>query len=369
MKIDALTLYKVAIPMTTSFTTSFGIITSKPTAIVRAETDKGYVGWGEAAALPFPYYIPDTTDLCCLVLEQYIAPLVLHRDFNSVDDLMDALQCIKQHTFAKTAIENAALMILSLETKQPLKELLGGVRDRIAVGESVGIKRSIQATIDEVAMRLAEGYRRIKLKVAPEWDINVVRAVREHFGDIELMVDGNSSYTLADVATLRKLDAYNLTMIEQPLAYDDIVDHSVLQRQLSTPICLDESIRSVDDARRAVHLSACRIINIKPGRVGGLLEGRRIHDLCSENDMGVWCGGMFETGIGRAFNVALASLQNFVYPADMSPMSQYFEADLVTDGFVVDEHGYVAVSGTPGLGYEVDEDAIACYTTMSRELT
>ena len=362
MKITSVAIHKVEIPMVTSFTTSFGTVTRKPTIIVKLQTEKGIAGWGEAAALPFPFYKPETTDICLLVLRDYIAPLVMQKEFETVEEFMQLLKSIKNHNFSKTGIETALWMIISIKENKSLKELLGGTQDKIPVGESIGIKKTIEETLDEVALRKSQGFKRTKVKIQPGWDVEVVKAIRNKFGEIDLMVDGNSAYTLRDTDIFGQLDQYNLTMIEQPLADDDIVDHSILQKKIKTPICLDESILSAEDARRAIYLKACKIINIKPGRVGGLLESKKIHDLCQENGIGVWCGGMLETGIGRAFNIAVASLPNFTYPADMSPVNFFYKDDLVKNSFVVDKKGYIAVPNKPGLGYEVDEEKIQRYS-------
>jgi O-succinylbenzoate synthase len=352
----------VEIPMVTSFTTSFGTLTNKPTVIVKIETYGGITGYGEAAALPFPFYKPDTTDICMLALRDYIAPLILNKDFPDVQSLMDSLKTIKKHTFAKTGLETALWMALSIQQNTSLKVLLGGMQNKIAVGASLGIKKTIAEILDDVALSLEQGYQRIKIKIKPGWDITVVEAIRGKFGEVPLMVDGNSAYTLEDIELFKELDHYSLIMIEQPLADDDIVDHSVLQKEITTPICLDESILSGDDARRAIYLHACKIINIKPGRVGGLLESKKIHDLCQKHTIGVWCGGMLETGIGRAFNIAVASLPNYIYPADMSPTNLFYVDDLVKDSFTVDHYGYIKVPEKPGLGFDIDEKKIERYT-------
>lgn len=362
MKINKIILYKVEIPMITSFTTSFGTITKKPTVIVRVETNDGIVGWGESAALPFPFYKPETTDICMLVLEKYIGPLVLGKEFTTIEELMGMLKTIKGNNFSKAGLETAVWMIMAIKGKKSLQKLLGGTQKKIAVGESIGIHPTIEETFEEIQLRLDQGFRRAKIKIKPGWDVQLVEAIREKFGNIELMVDANSSYTLEDINTLKKLDQYNLTMMEQPLADDDIIDHSILQKQIKTSICLDESIHSVEDARRALFIGACKIINIKPGRVGGLLESKKIHDLCQKHDVGVWCGGMLETGIGRAFNIAVSSLPNYIYPADMSPVNFFYADDLVKDSFSVDKNGYISIPTKPGLGFEIDEKKIKKYT-------
>lgn len=368
MQIKQIVLYKIEIPMVASFTTSFGTIKRKPMVLVKVKTADGLVGWGESAALPFPFYSPETPDTCMLVLKDYIAPLVLNKNFKSISEVMATLRTVKGNNFAKTGLETALWMILSLKKNKPLKEILGGTRAKIAVGESIGIHPSVKETLEEIQLRLHQGFRRIKVKIKPGWDVKLVKKIRQKFPKIDLMVDANSSYTLKDINILKKLDHYDLTMMEQPLADDDIVDHSILQKQLKTPICLDESIHSVDDARRAIYLNACKIINIKPGRVGGLLESIKIHDLCKKNKIGVWCGGMLESGIGRAFNIAVASLSNFSYPADMSPIKFFYKDDLVNDSFVVDKEGYIQLPQKPGLGFEINERKIKKYTSKTKKL-
>lgn len=363
MTIKKITLQKVEIPIITSFTTGFGTVSKRPTVIVKVESEEGSIGYGEAAALPFPNYNPETADTCMLVLKDYIAPLVLNKEFENIEKLMDILKQIKNHNFAKTGLETAVWMLFALKKNKSLKEILGGTQNKIAVGESIGIKDSIEETLEEVKLRLDQDFRRTKIKIKPGWDIQLVEAIREKFGDIDLMVDANSSYTLNDIETLKKMDNFDLTMMEQPLADDAIIDHSILQKQIKTPVCLDESIHSVEDARRAIYIGACKIINIKPGRVGGLLESKKIHDYCQKNGIGVWCGGMLETGIGRAFNIAVASLPNYIYPADMSPVNFFYEDDLVKDSFAVDKEGFITVPIKVGLGFEVDEEKLEKYTT------
>ncbi|MBI4130409.1 o-succinylbenzoate synthase, partial [Candidatus Roizmanbacteria bacterium] len=249
-----------------------------------------------------------------------------------------------------------------LKENKSVSRFLGGTREKIGVGESIGIKDSVEETLAEVELRLSQGFQRMKIKIKPDWDIQLVEAIREKFGDIKLMVDANSAYTLDNIRLFKKLDQYNLTMIEQPLADDDIVDHSILQRKIKTSICLDESILSVEDARRAIYLKSCKIINIKPGRVGGLYQSKQIHDIMAKNNFAVWCGGMLETGIGRAYNIAVSSLPNFKYPADMSPVNFFYKDDLVKDSFKVDKKGFIIVPTKPGLGYEIDEKKIEKYT-------
>jgi O-succinylbenzoate synthase len=361
MEIKRITLYKTALPMITSFTISHGTLTEKPTVIVKVETSEGITGYGEAAAMPVPMYNHETVDTCMIILKNHIAPLVLNKQFHSIDEVMKLLNVIKRNTIAKAGLETALWMIRSIQEQRSLKDLLGGTREKIAVGMSIGIQKTVEATLDKVQHSLEQGYQRIKLKIKPGWDVTLVEAVRKTFGEISLMVDANSAYTLDDIKTLQALEQYHLLMIEQPLADDDLVDHAFLQSKIQTPVCLDESICSVEDARKAISIGACKIINIKPARVGGLLESKKIHDLAEKHHIGVWCGGMMETTIGRAFNIAVASLTNYIYPADMSSAAEFYADDLTRTTFTMN-NGVVGVTEEAGLGYEVDEEKIERYT-------
>jgi O-succinylbenzoate synthase len=362
MRIAKIAAYKLEIPMYSSYVTSFGTIDRKPTVVVEVETDDGVKGWGEAAALSLPVYNAETVDTCMLAIKNYLAPFLLGPRIESIMDAMEKIRHIKGHHIAKAGLETALWMIFSLIEGKSLSTLLGGSRKKIAVGESIGIKASIDELIEEISLRLFQGFQRIKIKIQPGWDINVLDAVRRVYPTTPLMVDANSSYTLQDMKMLKKFDNYHLTMIEQPLAADDIIDHAVLQKAIDTPICLDESILSVEDARKAISLGACKVINIKPSRVGGLLESQRIHDICQASNVGVWCGGMMETGLGKAFNIALSSLSGFVYAADMSPAHFYFVDDIVDGGFLIDEKGWIEVPDLEGLGFRINEEKIQQYT-------
>jgi len=362
VKIEKIEILDLALPMIHSFETSFGKIENKHTVIVKAYDISGIIGYGEAPALNAPLYNYETSDTCMYVLEKFLGPMMINKKFDSIEQLVKFYHPILGHNFAKAGLQNACWHILAQKENKSLKQLIGGVKDKIPVGESLGIKSTIEDTLNEVDYRLKEGYRRIKVKIKPGWDINVISVIRNKYPDIDLMVDGNSAYTLADLNVLMKLDNYNLTMIEQPLAHDDIIDHATLQKQIKTPICLDVSITSPEDARKAIEIGACKIINIKPPRVGGLLESKKIHDICQEKGVGVWCGGMLESGIGRAFNIAVASLPNNLYPADMSPYHFFYKEDLIEPSYEIDKDGYVDVPDKPGLGFDVDEDRIKKYT-------
>jgi O-succinylbenzoate synthase len=344
------------------FTLSYGTLTERPTVIVKVETSEGIIGYGEAASMSLPYYNHETVDTCMIMLKNHIVPFVLNKQIHTIDDVVEDLKIIKRNNIAKAGLEMALWMIRSIQEQRSLKNLLGGTREKIAVGKSLGIQKTVEATIEKVQFSLDLGYRRIKLKIKPGWDIKIVEAVRNTFSDIILTVDANSAYTLDDIKTFQALDKYGLLLIEQPLADDDIVDHAVLQSKIETAICLDESICSAEDARKAISIGACKIINIKAVRVGGLLESKKTHDLCEKHNVGVWCGGMMETTIGRAFNIILSSLPNFIYPADMSWAADYYPDDLTKTTFTMDKEGYIDVTDEPGLGFEVDEEKIEQYS-------
>ncbi len=354
--------------MVTTFTTGFGTIDKKPTLLVRVETDDRLVGWGESAALPYPIYNSESVDTCMLVLKDYLGPAVINNQFETIEEVVNLMSRVKGNYIAKTGIETALWSILSIKKNISISKLLGGNKNNVDVGESIGIKDSLDKTINEIALRLSQGFKRIKIKIKPGWDINLINVVRNKYPNIQLMVDANSSYTLKNTSVFKQLDDYGLTMIEQPLGDDDIVDHSSLQKLIKTPICLDESILTVDDARKAITLSACKIINIKPGRVGGLTATKNISAYCKQNGVGVWIGGMLEIGIGQAYKVAAASLDNCIYPGDLSPFNFYYKDDVLKTSPYVEKNGTIKVSTIPGLGYEIDEQKIKHYTTAKIDL-
>lgn len=368
MKIIKISLRKIEIPMVSTFTTGFGTINKKPTVLVRIETDERIVGWGESAALQFPMYNPESVDTCMLVLKDYLTPLVLNKPFETIEEVVGWMNPVRENYIAKTGIETALWSIFSIKENLSVPKLLGGTRDVIEVGESIGIKNSIDETLDEISLRISQGFKRIKIKIRPGWDIKLVETIRSKYAKIKLMIDANSSYKLEDIQLLKKLDAYGLTMIEQPFGDDDIVDHAVLQRLIKTPICLDESILTIDDARRAISIGSCKIINIKPGRVGGLIATKNISDYCQSKNVGVWIGGMLELGIGQAYKIAAASQNNCIYPGDLSPYHFYYKDDVLKESPRVDKDRLIEVSKKPGLGYEIDERKIKHYTTAKIDL-
>jgi O-succinylbenzoate synthase len=341
---------------------------TRPCLIVRL-AGSGVEGWGECVAGDGPWYSYETVETAWHVTESFIVPALVGQDVGDAAALWRRLARIRGHRMAIAAVEQALWDLRARQAGQPLATLLGGTRRETPSGVSLGIRQSPAALVEAVAAHVAQGYQRIKLKIAPGRDLAFVAAVRERFPDLLLSVDANSAYTLADTAHLRQLDAFGLLMIEQPLDDDDIVDHAMLQRRISTAICLDESICTPDHARHALALGACRIINIKPGRVGGLLRAREIHDLCQAAGVPVWCGGMLETNIGRATNVCLASLPNFSLPSDISASARYFAHDIAGPSFVLEPGGTMAVRSAPGIGVEVDREALAACTTRRHVFT
>lgn len=365
MKIEGFELRRIALPIVTPFRTSFGTQTERDILLVKAVTDEAE-GWAECVSLPEPVYSPEYTDGAVDVLKRYFIPAVANvRDANGV---AQALHKFKGHPMAKAALETSVLDAeLRAEGRSFAREL-GSVHERVPCGVSVGIMDSIPELIDAVDGYIAEGYVRVKLKIEPGWDVNVVRAVRERFGDdLLLQVDANTAYTLRDARHLAQLDDFNLLLIEQPLEEEDIVGHADLAKMMKTPICLDESITSAQTAAAAIRLGATSVINIKPGRVGGYLEARRIHDLAVAAGVPVWCGGMLETGLGRAANIALASLPGFTMPGDVSASDRFYKTD-ITEPWVM-EDGHLTVPTGPGLGVTPIPELLDQFTTSVEWVT
>jgi len=361
VRIERLELRLLKLPLVHFFETSFGRIDDKHFILVRVDGD-GVTGYGECVAEQDPYYSSETNATVWHIIEAFVAPRVLGIDFAHPREVFPALKAIRGHNMAKAAVEMAAWDLFAKQRGEPLSRVLGGGRDRIASGVSIGIQRSLNELEEKVERELAAGYRRIKIKIKPGWDLAAVETVRARFGAIPLMVDANAAYTLADADHLAELDRFDLMMIEQPLDYDDIADHATLQRRLKTPICLDESIKTIGIARDAIAAGACRIINIKPGRVGGFGESIRLHDLCASHGIPVWHGGMLESGIGRAANVHLSTLPNFTLPGDIAASKRYFDPDLIEPPIEVAADGTVAVPTAPGIGVTIREDRIEAAT-------
>ena len=361
VKIDRLDVKLLRLPLVQFFETSFGRSYEKSFLLIRLEGE-GHVGWGESVAEGHPYYSSETTETTWHIITEFLAQRVVGKTFEHPRDLFPAMARVRGNNMAKAGIEMAAWDLHARILGKPLSAVLGGTRDRIASGVSIGIQDSLDQLVAKVEKELAAGYRRIKIKIKPGWDVNAVEAVRAKFPDILLMVDANAAYSATDGAHLARLDPYKLMMIEQPLDYDDVMDHVQLQKEIATPICLDESIHTVRIARDAIEAKACKIINVKPGRVGGHGESIRLHDLCQAHGIPVWHGGMLESGIGRAHNIHLASLPNFTLPGDIAASKRYFVPDLIEPGIEVAPDGTIPVPTGPGIGVNIVEERVQAAT-------
>ncbi len=336
------------------FTTSMGTEYDEEHIMVRIDGE-GLTGWGESVAEGTPFYSYETVTTAWHIMKDFLIPEILGKELNDVGEVIALYDKVRGHMMAKAGIESALWDLLAKGKGVSLSRLLGGTREKIDVGVSIGIQDSERILLDKIEGYLAEGYKRVKIKIAPGQDLNLVKAVRREYPDIMFQVDANSAYTLDDISLFKRMDEFNLSLIEQPLGYDDIYDHSKLQKELKTSVCLDESIHSIDDTRAAIELKSCKIINIKPGRVGGFTESRKIHDYCLSNGIPVWHGGMLESGIGRAGNVALASLPGFILPGDISASKKYYKEDIVEPAFTVNADGTMDVPEGPGIGVEVND--------------
>ncbi len=321
---------------------------------MRVVDQNGAVGWGECTAGEGPFYSYEWVDTAWPTLKTYLAPFVIGKEINSAAEVWDLMRPVRGHRMAKAALENAVWDLEARVLGVPLWKHLGGVREEIACGVSIGIQKSPEALIQKIETELAAGYQRIKIKIKPGWDLKIIEEVRKRFPEILLSGDANSAYTLADVALFKELDQFDLMMIEQPLAHDDIFDHAELQKQIKTPICLDESIRMGADAQHAIALGACRIVNLKLGRVGGHAQAKEVEQVCRENNIPVWCGGMLESGIGRAHNIAMATLAGFTLPGDVSASARYWAQDIIEPAVTVSPQGTIAAPDGPGIGFEVN---------------
>ena len=368
MKIERITLRHIRMPLVHFFETSFGRTTERDIILVEVQSD-GVSGWGEITAGEHPFYNEEWTASAWIIVRDYVAPGLIGRDLASAEEVAPLSERIREHRMARGGVEAAVWDLEARRTGVPLwKKIGGGARREIPCGVSIGIQNSIEELIETIERELAAGYQRIKIKIKPGWDVDVVRRVRTRFSHIHLMADANSAYTLADAERLRCLDEFHLMMIEQPLSHDDIVDHSQLQAQLSTPICLDECIRTAHHLEQAIRLRACRIVNIKLGRVGGFREARLVHDVAQAAGIPVWCGGMLESGVGRAHNIALSTLPNFVLPGDVSASGRYWKRDIIHPAVEVTPHGTIAIRDEPGFGYELDRDYIRHITVREESV-
>ncbi|HZU25089.1 MAG TPA: o-succinylbenzoate synthase [Bryobacteraceae bacterium] len=368
MKIERVVLRQIRMPLVHFFETSFGRTMERDIILVEVVSG-GVSGWGEVTAGEKPFYNEEWTESAWLVLRDFAAPCVLHVDLAGAAEVNGRTAQIRGHNMARGGLEAAVWDLEARRNGMPLwKQIGGGARREIPCGVSIGIQETIDDLLRKIDAELAAGYQRIKIKIKPGWDVDTVRAVRQRFPSIKLMADANSAYTLADADRLRALDEFYLMMIEQPLAHDEIIDHAELQRRLETPICLDECIRSAHHAEQAIRLGACRIINIKLGRVGGFAEAKRVHDVAQAAGVPVWCGGMLEAGVGRAHNIALSTLPNFVMPGDVSASRRYWAHDVIRPEVEVTSRGTILVRDEPGFGYDLDRGFLDSITTRRETL-
>jgi len=365
LEIKKLELFGLKVPLLTPFQTSFGTMKYRSHIIVRLEEKGGEVGWGEVPVEDGPWYSYETVQTASHIISDFISEKILSVDIDA-RNFKKYFSFIRGHNMAKAGVEMALWDLEAKMNSKPLAKYIGGIRDRIESGVSIGIKPNITELLKTIESRLDEGYRRIKIKIKPGWDVDVVRKIKEVFPDIPLQVDANAAYSLKDYRTFQLLDKYDLLMIEQPLDYNDLIHHSLLASKLRTPICLDESIKCIYDAVAAYSLRSCSIINIKPARVGGITESKLIHDFSQTVGIGCWIGGMLETGIGRGFLVALATLPNIIYPNDISGSRRYWKEDIVYPEWTV-EKGYIKVPKGSGIGVEVIDEKLEKYTKWRKK--
>jgi O-succinylbenzoate synthase len=369
MNIANVELREIRLRLVHFFETSFGRTIERRIMLVRVREADGAEGWGECTAGEGPFYCEEWIDSAWEVTRGFLAQMVLGREVEGAASVGELMRRVRANRMAKAAIETACWDLEARRACVPLWRHLGGVQAEIPCGVSIGIQDSHEALLEKIECELDAGYQRIKIKVKPGWDREVVERVRSRFPDIRLMVDANSAYTLEDASLLRALDEYNLMMIEQPLAFDDMYDHAQLQRQIKTPVCLDESIRSAEDARKAIALGACRIVNVKLGRVGGHAEARRVEAVCRESDVPVWCGGMLESGVGRAHNIAMATARGFTLPGDVSASARYWAEDIIEPPVTVTDAGTIAAPDAHGIGFEVRRERVDALTVRKESFT
>jgi O-succinylbenzoate synthase len=368
LKLERIELREIELPLKYPFETSFGRTTRRRIMIVRVFDESGAFGYGECTAPEEPFFNHETIDTAWIIVKNAVAPLIQASKINGAAEVNDALARIRGNRMAKGGVETAIWDLEARMLGMPLWQHLGGTRQEIESGVSIGLQASTEALLEKIDLELGRGYRRIKVKIKPGRDISLVEAIRERHPSIKLSVDANSAYTLADMDLLKQLEEFKLMMIEQPLAPGDLIDHSKLQHELTTPICLDESILTVTDARHAYELGSCRIINIKLGRVGGHCEAKLIQQYCANHDIPVWCGGMLESGIGRAHNIAMSTLPGFVLPGDVSASERYWEEDIIEPPVTVSTAGTITAPASPGIGFSVNEKRIESLAVRREEI-
>jgi O-succinylbenzoate synthase len=369
VKIAHIELREIRLPLTHFFETSFGRTTERRILLVRVRDTEGAEGWGECTAGEGPFYSEEWVESAWTVISSFLAPMTAGREVENASQIWDLMKAVRGNRMAKAAIETACWDLEARRKNVPLWKLLGGTRKEIASGVSIGIQDTPEALLEKIEREVSAGYQRIKIKIKPGWDIQIVERVRASFPDIKLTVDANSAYTLADVPLFHQLDGFNLMMAEQPLAYDDMVDHAELQRQIKTPVCLDETVRSADDARKAIDMGACQIVNVKLGRVGGHAEAKRVEQTARERGIPIWCGGMLESGVGRAHNIAMSTLAGFTLPGDVSASARYWEEEIVEPPITVSSRGTIAAPDKPGIGFEVKQKRIDDLTVRRESFT
>nr|WP_229672305.1 o-succinylbenzoate synthase [Pullulanibacillus camelliae] len=365
MRLEKIIVRKLKMRMKQPFVTSYGAVQNKTFLLIEAIDQSGQNGWGESVAMDYPWYTEETVKTTEHMVEDVLIPILFKMDIGHPDEVNRAFDPIRRNNMAKAALEGAVWDLYAKKQRLSLAKALGGNKTSIAVGVSLGLQDSFSKLVKQIEEKLEQGYKRFKFKIKPGQDIDYIRAIRQAFPTLAMMVDANSAYTLEDAAHLQQLDQFQLLMIEQPLAHDDIIDHARLQKQLKTPICLDESIHSLDDVRHAIELGSCQVINIKIGRVGGLTAAKQIHDLCKQHGVAVWCGGMLEAGVGRAHNIALTALPQFTLPGDTAGSSHYWYQDII-DPEVTVKNGEIQVPDAPGIGYEVNRQVVETYTIAEK---
>lgn len=368
MHIKEIELREIRLPLVHFFETSFGRTTERRIVLARVIDKDGAEGWGECTAGEGPFYSDEWTDSAWTTLKEFLAPMVVGREVESAAQVFSLMKPVRGHRMAKATIETACWEMEAKQAGLPLWRHLGGTLHELPCGVSIGIQDSPEVLLEKIEKELDAGYQRIKIKIKPGWDRDIVVRVRERFGDIRLMGDANSAYTLADVPLFLELDQFNLMMLEQPLAHHDIFDHAELQKRIKTPLCLDESIRSSEDAQHAIGLGSARIINVKLGRVGGHAEAKRVEQVCRESNIPVWCGGMLESGVGRAHNIAMATLAGFTLPGDVSASSRYWAEDIIDPPVTVTAEGTIVLPEKPGLGFTLNMARIDALTVRKETI-
>ena len=368
MIISSIELREIRLPLIHFFETSFGRTTERRIIIAKVIDSDGGEGWGECTAGEGPFYSDEWAETAWPTLKQFLAPMVVGREVAAAANVHELMKSVRGHRMAKAAIETACWDLEAKRGGVSLWKHLGGVQTEIPCGVSIGIQDSPEQLIEKIEKEVSAGYQRIKIKIKPGWDLNIIRRVRERFPEIRLMGDANSAYTLRDVPLLKALDDFNLMMLEQPLAYDDMFDHAELQKQIKTPVCLDESVKTAEDAAHAIDLGACQIINVKLGRVGGHTLAKRVEKIARERNIPVWCGGMLESGIGRAHNIAMATLAGFILPGDVSASARYWEEDIIDPPVTVTARGTIVAPDRAGIGFSVKEKRLDQLTVRRAQI-